>query len=367
MKLHISQPNLSALLSDVGPAIASKGVLPILSHVLLETRGDSLQATGNNHELTLSSKAQCQSERDEGVTIEYAKLSKIVSSLQSTQDISLAMGHQRVVLKSGRSRFTLQTLSADDFPLPVPATEDEKSLTVDGKAFANLIKSVFFSVAIQDVRFYLCGVLLELTKDGLIATATDGHRLASASMPLDHGLDPAQYIIPQQTVAALLKMCDGEVKLSLFRNQLQLEANNRLAVSKLIDGRYPDYGRVIPDQERHQGRIAVYRGALQEALGRVAILSNEKHKGISLSVADSASLVLETVNPEGGEAREEIEIIDGEAHVCRVGLCYEYLMDALKATDAEQVILHYGDGATPLRVEPAKDNPPVWIIMPMLI
>ena len=367
MKITISQPALSALLSDVGPAIAAKGALPILSHVLLETQGDVLQATGYNHELTLSSKAKCSSERDEGFTIEYAKLSKIVSSLPSTSEITLSMDHQRVVLKSGRSRFTLQTLNAADFPLPVPASEEAKILTVDGKSFASLIKSVFFAVAVQDVRFYLCGVLLELTKSGINATATDGHRLACASMDLDHGLDAAQYIIPQQTVAALLKMCDGEVTLSLYRNQLQLDAGQRCAVSKLIDGRYPDYQRVIPDQDKHPGRIAVARSGLLEALGRVAILSNEKHKGVSLSVADSASLVLETANPEGGEAREELEILDGEAQTCRIGLCYEYLQDALKAADSEQVILHYGDGWTAIRVEPVKDNPPIWIIMPMLI
>lgn len=367
MKLTIPQPTLSSLLSDVGPAITGKASLPILSHVLLETLGDRLQATGNNMEMALSSQAPCHSERDAGVTVEYAKLSKIVASLPSVNEISLALDAQRLVLKSGRSRFTLQTLKAEDYPLPVPAKDDQKILTVDGKAFASLIRSVFFAVAIQDVRFYLCGVLLEITESGLQATATDGHRLASAYLPLDHGLSPGQYIIPQQTTAALLKMCDGEIRISLYRNQLRLESSDRLAVSKLIDGRYPEYGRVIPDRERHPGRIVVARSGLLEALGRVAILSNEKHKGISLSVADSASLVLETANPEGGEAREELEIQDGEATTCRIGLCYEYLQDALKATDAEQVMLHYGDPATPLRVEPVKDNAPMWIIMPMLI
>lgn len=366
MKLTISQPAFSHLLADVGQAIMRKSAMPIMTHVLLDAVADSLVAVGNNNELSLLSQAHATIQDPSAITVEFAKLDQIIKSLPSSAEISLSQDKGRVVLKSGRSRFTLQSLPGDDFPRP-PLAEECVTLKVDGKAFADLLRSVMYAAALQDVRYYLNGIYLEITATGLTATATDGHRLATASLALDHGLEPISCIIPVTTAAAMLKWCDGEIALDISRSQIRLTAGSRQAVSKLIDGRYPDYLRVIPAAELHPGCLTLDRAGLLEAINRVAILSHDTHKGIAFDIQDNGLIRLESVNQEQDEATEELEPISGHAAPCRTGLRYEYVVEALKATSAEQVILHYGAASTAIRLEPAVDNPPTWIVMPMLL
>lgn len=366
MNITLSQPSLAAALADVGACIPSRTVLPILSHVLLETLGDQLQVSGSNRELALMSKVACRSDQDTALTLEYAKLAKIVGSLPKNAEVHLSLSGFRVLLRAGKSRFTLQSLNAEDYPLPVFEHDDQQILTLDGKVFSGLLRSVFFAAADSDVRYYLNGVLLALTPGTLTLTATDGHRLATISTALEHGLEEAAYIVPYKTVEALLKLGEGEVTLTLHRTQLMVDAGTKRAVSKLIDGKYPEYTRVIPTREAHPGAITVQRQALLRGLQRVAILSNETNKGVALSVAEGV-LRLDATNGAQDEAQDVIDILAGEQPVCRIGVQYEYLIEALKATDAENIILHYGEPNVAIRVQPDITDPPTWIIMPMLL
>lgn len=364
MNIILSQPSLAALLAEVGPSIQARASVPILSHVLLEAVGDSLQATGNNLELSLSGKAHCTSQGDASITVEYAKLARIVASMPREVEVLLMTQDQRLILKAGRSRFVLNTLPADDYPLPKTSAEAGQALTLDGKSLAGLLRSVAFAMATADVRYYLNGIYLEIVDGGLLATGTDGHRLAHARLDLNHGLEQATYILPFKTVQNLLRWCDGEISLTMHRTQLRIEAGLRGLVSKLVDGKYPEYQRVIPKPELHPGSAAVDRLALLDAIGRVAILTNDTFKGVVMTFGDT--LTMDASNNAGGEAQDVLEI-DGNGVDGRLGLRYEYLVDALKATDADKVILHYGDGNTPLRVAPDVEHPPTWIIMPMLL
>lgn len=365
MNLTISQPALAGLLADVGPSIQSKASLPILTHVLLKAVGDSLQATGNNLELSLTAKAQCSSQSVDAIAVEFAKLSRIVASLPRDTDVQLVTANHRLTLKAGRSRFQLNTRNAEDYPLPTPSDESSQSITLDGQALADLLRAVAFAMAADDVRYYLNGVCLEIVAGGLLVTGTDGHRLAHARLDVAHELEPAVYILPHKTVQALLRWCEGGISLTLHRTQLRIEAGSRGLVSKLVDGKYPEYQRVIPKPELHPGAVAVDRAALLDAINRAAIMTSDTFKGIILSF-DGDLMTIDASNNQGGEAQDALEI-EGNSVEGRLGLRYEYLIDALKATNAARVILHYGDGNTPLRVAPDVDDPPIWIIMPMLL
>jgi DNA polymerase-3 subunit beta len=277
--------------------------------------------------------------------------------------VEISLSGERVTVKAGRSRFTLSTLRAADFPT-VDEVAAKQSLKIPRKELRRLVDKTHFSMAQQDVRYYLNGLLLETDKKKLRAVATDGHRLALAEIELaGGGTRDEQMIVPRKGVLELSRLLDGDgdVALTLGTNHIRAQFDGIRLTSKLIDGRFPEYSRVIPNQPKNV--LTADRNLLRQALQRTAILSNEKYRGVRLELAEN-SVVLQANNPEQEEAVETLEVAySGDP--MEIGFNVNYLLDALAAVDTDQVELGVTDANSSCLIrEPGKDSPK-FVVMPM--
>jgi DNA polymerase-3 subunit beta len=283
--------------------------------------------------------------------------------LPDEAEISMSLSGEKLTVKSGRSRFSLMTLPAAEFPT-VENINAEHSLSVPQGKLAKLLDKTHFSMAQQDVRYYLNGLLLETAKEHLRAVATDGHRLALCEVGLEQkGLPEQQVIVPRKGVLELQRLLGGEddLELVLGSNHVRIQLGAIRFTSKLIDGRFPEYERVIPQDTSNQ--LVADREAFRGALQRTAILSNEKYRGIRL-IIKSGGLLLQAHNPEQEEAEEELEI-SYKGDDIEIGFNVNYLLDALGAIESDEVSLAVVDGnSSCLLREPGNDESK-YVVMPM--
>ena len=367
--IKTNRDTLLAPLQSVSGIVEKRHTLPILSNVLLEKKDDKLTLLATDIEIQITTSTAADSGSGDGaVTVGARKLQDILRSLPDTAEVSLNLEDKRLQLKAGKSRFSLQTLPAEDFPRMALAEGESKSFTVTQKQFRQLLGQTQFSMAAQDVRYYLNGLLLLVDGNELRAVATDGHRLAYASMALDGEVSESrqELILPRKTVLELSRLLadsDEPLLIELAANQIRFKFGQISLVSKLIDGKFPDYERVIPATLKNV--VTLNRATLLQSMVRAAILTNEKFRGVRL-VLTPGSMKIMAANAEQEEAQEEIEV-DYSGDSIDVGFNVGYLLDVLNNSSAEAVEWGFNDAnSSALLTIPGNDRFK-YVVMPMRI
>lgn len=367
MKLTLDRESLLTPLQMVMGVVERKQTLPILSNILLDTTNQSIAITGTDLEVELVGQLPLDVDLEPNrITMPGRKLMDICKALPENAAVELYKDKEQVVVTSGSSRFTLSSLPADDFP-NVGQQDAQVTFDIKQSELQRLLQLCSFSMAQQDVRYYLNGLLFEITSDYIRHVATDGHRLASATL---HNLkidthDKIQVILPRKGVIELLRLLhnkDELVSISISENHLRAQAKGYRFTSKLIDGRFPDYERVIPKQLSKQ--VSLDKSTFKDALSRVAILCNEKFRGLRFEFRQGI-LRITANNPEQEAAEEELRIAYQDEDV-DIGLNVTYLLDAINVIDADTITLNFNDANSSVVIENEEnDIHCTYVIMPM--
>lgn len=364
MKFTVSRETLLKPLQSVSGVIERKQTLPVLANVLVVCREDTVSLTGTDLELELIAVVPVSEGVGGELTIPARKLVDIVRALPDQATVQMRSEGDRVVLQAGRSRFTLSTLPAQDFPA-IEEFEGKETFQVSQGAFKKLLEKTTFAMAQQDVRYYLNGLMVELSGSGVKAVASDGHRLALSQMELDASFaTPKEIIIPRKGVMELQRLLDDagpHISVSVGDNHLRVHGGDIVFTTKLIDGKFPDYRRVLPAEEGL--KVVANREALRGALSRTAILSNEKYRGVTLELSGN-SVRIRAQNPELEEAEEELEVTYS-GNSMAIGFNVNYLIDALSAIDDEQVELSVKDQNSSCLLKGVTNDLSRYVVMPM--
>ena len=353
-------------LQSVSGIVERRHTLPILSNVLIERKGARLTYLATDIEIQIRTGSETGEGNDGAVTVGARKLQDILRSLPEGVDVSLLIEEKRLQVKAGRSRFNLQTLPADDFPRMLLTQDETVKLTVSQKAFKGLIAQTQYAMAAQDVRYYLNGMLLMIEASELRAVSTDGHRLAFASVALTEKLGKREMILPRKTVLELQRLLadsDEPLTIEAGNNQVRFSFGEIELVSKLIDGKFPDYTRVIPASTKNN--LKINRLALQQAMTRAAILTNEKFKGVRLLI-ENGRLKIVAANAEQEEAQEELEV-DYQGDSIDIGFNVSYLLDILGNTGEESVNWGFNDSNSSALFTIPGNESFRYVVMPMRI
>lgn len=363
MRFSIQREALLKPLTQVVGVVERRQTLPVLANVLVEVTNGSVGFTGSDLEVELSARCAVEDSVDGATTLPARKLFDIVRALPDGSRIDLSQTGERVTLKAGRSRFTLSTLPATEFPT-VDDIDVVERVTLTEATLKELIDRTAFAMAHQDVRYYLNGMLLDLREGALRCVATDGHRLALCETTADVVIKAKrQIIIPRKGVNELQRLLDsdGALELEFGKNHLRVTRADFVFTSKLIDGRFPDYEAVIPIGA--DKIVQLPRDELRMALQRVAILSNEKYRGVKLDVVPGR-LTIVAHNPEQEEATEVLEVqtvVDGLS----VGFNVNYLQDALSSLRGVNVMLCLRDSNSSCLVRDADNERSRHVVMPL--
>ena len=354
-------------LQSVSGIVERRHTLPILSNVLLEKRGDRLTLLATDIEIQITTSTDgAGGEGDGAITVGARKLQDILRSLSDNVDVSLLLEDKRLQVRAGKSRFSLQTLPADDFPRMTIAEGDTKQIQLTQKAFRQLLAKTQYAMAAQDVRYYLNGLLLLTEGRELRAVATDGHRLAYASVAIETELPRQEMILPRKTVLELNRLLadtDESLTITLAPNQVRFTFGSVVLVSKLIDGKFPDYERVVPQTLKNHRTAS--RQLLLQAMNRAAILTNEKFRGVRVVLAEG-SLKLIAANAEQEEAQEEIEV-QYSGDPLDVGFNVGYLLDVLNNVQNDEVVWSFNDANSSALVTVPGNDRFKYVVMPMRI
>ena len=354
-------------LSAVSGIIERRHTLPILSNVLIEQAGQNLSFLATDIEIQITARSALSAGGEaKAITVGARKLVDILRALPDGADVTLQQQEKRLLVKAGKSRFTLQTLPAEDFPrLAKPAGEAAR-FSLGQKALRRLLGLVQYAMAQQDIRYYLNGLLMVVEDGQLKLVATDGHRLAYAATALSGGLPRQEVIVPRKTVIELSKLLaesDEEVNVEVSATQAAFRFGTIELVSKLIDGKFPDYTRVIPTG--HKNKLQIGRETLRQALLRAAILSNEKFRGVRWVLSDG-SLKIVSSNAEQEEAHEEVEIkYSGDG--LDIGFNVNYLLDVLNNVSGENIECAFGDASSSALISYPTEKDFRYVVMPMRI
>ena len=368
MKFSIARDALIKPLNLVAGVVERRQTLPILSNVLLVLEDKTLSITGTDLEVELVGRVELEAAGVNGeVTVPARKLVDICKLLPDGSTIEFSLEAGKATVKAGRSRFTLSTLPAADFPA-VEGGAGAVALSLDQSLVKQLIDSTAFAMAQQDVRYYLNGLYLEILGGRLRVVATDGHRLALATGPALVEAADTGVIIPRKGVLELSRLLDGSAPLELAIGTNHIRAANEqfTFTSKLVDGKFPDYERVIP--KNADKSVIGERGELRQAFTRTAILSNEKYRGVRLRLSDN-NLDITANNPEQEQA-EEVVGVQYSAGELEIGFNVSYLLDVLSVLEQPQVRLSLSDEASSALLENAEapsDGEPerLYVVMPM--
>lgn len=367
MKFVISREALLKPLSLVAGIVERRQTLPILSNVLIALDGDRLTLTGTDTEVEFMARITLPEPGESGeITVPARKLADICKSLPEAGRLEFTLDEQRLLLRSGRSRFTLSTLPASDFPNTEQAS-GAVQFTLNQLRLRQLIDRIAFAMAQQDVRYYLNGMLFEVTPTRLRTVATDGHRLAMATLDaqFESVSSNMQVILPRKGVLELLRLLQDpaeDVRVVLGTNHFHATTPEFTFTSKLVDGKFPDYERVLPREA--DKRMIGSRVELKDALTRTAILSNEKYRGVRL-VFDDGNLQILANNPEQEEAEEQVGVSYSGPRV-EIGFNVSYLLDVLGALGSEEVQFQLSDGSRSILIEdPAAGGETLYVVMPM--
>ncbi len=365
MKFTINREALLKPLQLVAGVVERRQTLPVLSNVLMVVDGNQLSLTGTDLEVELVGRVSLNDVSEGGeITVPARKLMDICKSLPENAAIEFSQDEQRVKVRAGRSRFTLSTLPANEFP-SIEEEAGSLTFTIEQSRLRRLIDRTSFAMAQQDVRYYLNGMLLEVSQNKLRSVATDGHRLAMCSLDADiNQSERHQVIVPRKGIlemARLLTEGDEMVHITLGANHMRAKTGDFMFTSKLVDGKFPDYDRVVP---RGGDKIILGdRQELRQALQRASILSNEKYRGIRLILTDGQLKVMAN-NPEQEEAEEELNM-DYHGESMEIGFNVSYLLDVLSVISGESVKITLSDQNSSALLEESEDSDSTYVVMPM--
>lgn len=364
MRFSLQREVLLKPLAQVVNVVERRQTLPVLANLLVQVQGGQLSLTGTDLEVEMVARCAVEDAQDGETTIPARKLFEIARALPDGSKVTVTQAGDKVTVQAGRSRFTLASLPANDFP-SIDEIEATERVEVPEAALKELIERTAFAMAQQDVRYYLNGLLFDLRDQSLRCVATDGHRLAMCEAPLETGAQTKrQIIVPRKGVQELQRLLEGgdrNLELEVGRNHIRVKRDDVIFTSKLIDGRFPDYEAVIPigaDRE-----VKIEREAFRASLQRAAILSNEKYRGVRVEISPG-QLKINAHNPEQEEAQEEIEAdtkVDGLA----IGFNVNYLLDALSALRDEHVVLLLRDANSSTLVKEAGNDRCRHVVMPL--
>jgi DNA polymerase-3 subunit beta len=365
MKFSGTREQILGPLQAVIGVVERKQTMPVLANVLVAAKGNKLSVTGTDLEVELVAAGEVNVGQPGEITVPGRKLLEIAKSLPEKVAVTVTLDGEKVKVVAGRSRFTLSSLAASEFPV-VDSVNATQTLSLPQAELSRLISKTHFSMAQQDVRYYLNGTLFETDGKLLRTVATDGHRLAIAETALTgsgKAVQAQQVIVPRKGVLELQRILggSGDVEIAIGSNHIRLQIGDIRFTSKLIDGKFPEYGRVIP---ANPGKIAVVdREMMRAALQRTAILSNEKYRGVRVSLAKN-SVKLQAHNPEQEEAQDEVEI-DYKGEELEIGFNVTYLLDALSAVDTETVEIGLTDSNSSCLIRAPGTTASRYVVMPM--
>lgn len=368
--MFINKTNKQSILKPLQTVIGiveRKQTLPILSNVLIEKESGLIRITATDLEIQISNSSTQQDNNDENssITVPAKKLQEILRILPDENDITIEIKDSKAIIKSNKSRFSLQTLPTQDYPKLNSKLTDGKNISISQVKLKKLLNSVQYAMAQQDVRYYLNGVLLIIEGSKLRAVATDGHRLAYNSVDIDGDFEKQEIILPRKTVIELCKLLSDEanvISIDFSSQQLKASIDGTTIISKVIDGKFPDYERVIPKYTNH---LEINRLLVVQALQRVAILSNEKFRGVRFVLTEK-SLNIISNNSEQEEAQEEIDAnYHGEG--LDIGFNVNYLMDGLNNLTSENAVFSFGDPNSSILITSPEKTEFRYVVMPMRI
>ena len=365
--LKATQENFLSVLQSVAGIVERRHTLPILANVLIRKTGSTLQLTTSDLEIQIRTSAQLDG--DSGnftTTIGARKLIDILRTMPADQTVSLESSAAKVILKGGKSKFTLQTLPAEDFPLVQESANFGPVFSVPQKTLKDLLSQVSFAMAVHDIRYYLNGILFVAEGKQLSLVATDGHRLAFSSATLDVEVPRQEVILPRKTVIEmqrLLSDAEGAIEMQFANNQAKFSFEGMEFVTKLVEGKFPDYNRVIP--KNHKNIISLGRVALLASLQRTAILTSDKFKGVRLNI-DPGTLRVASNNAEQEEAVDELDIDYGGDSI-EIGFNVTYLIDALTNMTQEMVRMELSDSNSSALLTIPDNATFKYVVMPMRI
>ena len=366
MKLTIIREQLLKPLQALISVVEKRHTMAILGNVFLRVENQTLHLTATDLEVEISGKTTAeQTSGDGSVTVPARKLYDIVRSLPEGAQIKLVDEKGKIVLVSGRSRFSLSSLPAEDFPI-IDSALGETQVTVSQKLLAGLFRRTYFAMAQQDVRYFLNGMLLEVADRTIRVVATDGHRLAMSTESLNESVSTkVQIIIPRKAVLELMRLVDENsddlVVLTLGSHHVRFDLPEYTFTSKLLDGRYPDYNRVVPTPGPNL--LVATKEQLRHALMRTAILSNEKYRGVRMMFSET-ELKLMANNPEQEEAQDEVEV-KYQGQNIEIGFNVSYLLDVLNAIEGETVKFALNNTNSSALIHDANTQASLYVVMPI--
>ncbi|WP_045422217.1 DNA polymerase III subunit beta [Vibrio jasicida] len=364
MKFTIERSHLIKPLQQVSGALGGRPTLPILGNLLLKVEDNVLSMTATDLEVELVSKVTLEGDFEAGsITVPSRKFLDICRGLPDDSIITFVLEGDRVQVRSGRSRFSLATLPANDFP-NIEDWQSEVEVSLTQSDLRTLIEKTQFSMANQDVRYYLNGMLFEIDGTTLRSVATDGHRMAVSQTELGADFAQKQIIVPRKGVQELVKLMDAPeqpVVLQIGSSNVRAEVNNFIFTSKLVDGRFPDYRRVMPQSTNKT--LEASCDELRQAFSRAAILSNEKFRGVRVNLAGSEMRITAN-NPEQEEAEEMLDVtFEGDA--IEIGFNVSYVLDVLNTLRCEKVRVSMSDANASALIENADDDSAMYVVMPI--
>ncbi len=363
---QIARDALLKPLQAVSGIVERRHTLPILANVLLEQREGRLYVTATDLEMQITAHSTLEGKDGQATTVGARKLQDLLRALPDDATLNVDVTSSKMTVRAGRSRFNLQTLPAADYPRISLGTEQLQTLSLPQRDLRKLFKLAEFAMAQQDIRYYLNGMLLVVDKGTLQAVATDGHRLSWASLAVPGDFARQEVILPRKTVLELGKLLtDSEdpVTLDILANQVRFRFENIELVSKVVDGKFPDFNRVIP--VGHTKMVELDRVLALAALQRAAILSNEKFRGVRVVLATDLMKIVCT-NSEQEEAEEELEI-DYKGDPLDIGFNITYLLDALQNVNVDKVRFAFGDANSSALVTMPDRDDYKYVVMPMRI
>lgn len=367
MQIKINREVLLKPLNSVTGIVERRHTLPILSNLLINISQNVIQLTATDLEIQTSLKIKSDIQGELSITVSAKKLVDICRSLPENSIIELSNQDNRITLKAGKSRFNLQTLPAADYPLMTKSSAQNITIALTQAELKRLLKQVEFAMAQQDIRYYLNGLLLEINGKLLHVVGTDGHRLCYTNTNLAEEYDKAEVILPRKTVMELIKLLDEQsdapVLVNLLNGQISFEFGEIHLISKVIDGKFPDYNRVIP--VGHQNSFMINRLEVLSALQRASILSNEKFRSIRMVISNN-QLKLISTNSEQEEAEEELDIVYTNQPL-DIGFNVTYLIDVLNHLNDNQIQFAFADANSSCLITAESDQNYKYVVMPMRI
>ena len=366
MKFSTQRETLLSPLQHVVGAVERRQTSPILGNVLMEASDGYLTLTASDSEIEMQARVEMHVDQSGATTVPARKLLEICKHLPESARVDFDYSGDKVIFKSGRSRFTLATLPADEFP-HVDELESPQQVILTADVLLQCIRNTAFSMAQQDVRFYLNGMLLEIGADRLTCVATDGHRLAYAQCATDAEPEtPVRAIIPRKSIGELQRLLGSvesadEVKLLVTAQHLQIQVGGVRLSTKLIDGRFPDYNRVIPIDGNKE--LLIDCQTLKQSLTRASVLSNEKYRGVRIAL-ETGTLTISSNNPDQEEAIDQLEV-DYTGDAAEIGFNVTYLLDVLNSLETANARILMKDGNSSALITPETTTDNKYVVMPM--